>query len=255
MLTTFLNFHGFSIGFKDTIRTPNIARKTMKAIDEMQEKIDELLVNTANALELEHKICVTLGELSQFLYDEKDLDPLGGIALAINSGSKGNSTNALQIKYSVGQQTYNGRRSTLDNECWIRDDPTADLTTVKFRTLCKFSAEESVTNIKARGFVENPFSIGLDPVEYVMHGRSVRYSICHTSIGTQKTGDLNRRLNKLVEDVHTDYGGRVVDHNNNIVSWNYGNDGIDPTKCIQLKLKSGKEIESFMDVRHALLKY
>lgn len=72
---------------------------------------------------------------------------------------------------------------------------------------------------------------------------------------TADTGYLSRRMEKILEDLTASYIGTVNDASHNIVQFNYGEDNFDAGKCIHIGSKGGKQIYSFIDLKHVVTKY
>jgi len=72
---------------------------------------------------------------------------------------------------------------------------------------------------------------------------------------TADTGYLQRRMEKILEDLTASYIGTVNDANYNVIQFNYGEDNFDASKCISVGSKGGKQVYSFVDLKHIVIKY
>ena len=131
----------------------------------------------------------------------------------VTAGSKGNDLNIAQMISCLGQQNVDGKRIPygFDN-----------------RTLPHFSKYDD--SPEARGFVESSFIQGLTPAELFFHAMGGRVGLIDTAVKTSTTGYIQRRLVKGMEDVKVEYDMTVRNNKQKIIQFNYGDDGIDPTK-------------------------
>lgn len=134
----------------------------------------------------------------------------------IQSGSKGDFFNIAQISGLLGQQYYKGQRI----KCMLNNGT---------RSLYHypFEIEEDKVLYESRGFVRHCFLGGLSPREMFFHAVAGRSGIVDTAMGTADTGYMQRRMTKLMEDIHVGYNGTVVDDMGSIYQYVYGN-GFDP---------------------------
>jgi DNA-directed RNA polymerase II subunit RPB1 len=130
----------------------------------------------------------------------------------LKAGSKGSTINVSQMVACVGQQNIEGRRIPYG----FTD-----------RTLPHYKKFDD--GAEARGFVESSFIQGLTPQEFFFHAMGGREGLIDTAVKTSDSGYIQRRLVKLMEDIHVDQDGTVRDINGSIVEFSYGEDGIDPT--------------------------
>lgn len=105
----------------------------------------------------------------------------------IQSGSKGNMLNFIQITTYVGQQYVNGNR------------------------------------IEGSGFCSNNFFDGLDAKEFFYHQMAAREGIVNTGVSTSETGYLNRRVAKVTSDIVYDEYGNVI-NNDDIIQYRANNE-------------------------------
>ncbi len=137
----------------------------------------------------------------------------------VDSGARGSASNTLQIISFLGQQDIGGRRI---QDC-LKRRPIPHVT------------KDDISPL-ARGWVEQSFLEGLDPIAYIYHGMAGRIGVISTSIKTAETGYVSRKLMKILEDLSVRYDNTVRSASNNIVQYIYGNDGFDGSQIELIKL-------------------
>jgi DNA-directed RNA polymerase II subunit RPB1 len=131
----------------------------------------------------------------------------------VNSGSKGNKSNVVQIIALLGNQDMGGKRvSNFYNR----------------RPLAFVSKDD--LGAESRGFIANSYTKGLSFMEYIYHAMSGRNGVISTSIKTAETGYLQRKLMKRLEDIVANYDGTVRGGGGIIIQYVYGGDGYDGSK-------------------------
>jgi DNA-directed RNA polymerase II subunit RPB1 len=78
---------------------------------------------------------------------------------------------------------------------------------------------------QSRGFVFSSFYQGLKPHEFYFHSMGGREGLSDTAVKTSRTGYIQRRLVKSLEDLIVKYDGTVRDSKNNFLQKMYGEDG------------------------------
>ncbi len=58
---------------------------------------------------------------------------------------------------------------------------------------------------RAKGFVKNSFYTGLNAIEFFFHTMGGREGLIDTAVKTADTGYMQRRLIKMLEDLHVAY--------------------------------------------------
>ena len=131
----------------------------------------------------------------------------------VSAGSKGSFINLSQICACLGQQSLEGGRIVAEKG---------------FRTLPYFA--NHCFSLASRGMVFNSFALGLSPTELFYHGVGGREGLVDTAVKTSQTGYLQRRMNKSMEDhtVHAD--GTVRTAGDDVVSFLWGSDGLNPAR-------------------------
>ena len=115
------------------------------------------------------------------------------------AGSKGKATNLAQVLGIVGQQNIEGARITLG---------------FNRRTLPHFHKDDH--GLDARGFVKQNFFRGLAPYSFYFHMMGGREGLSDTAVKTSRTGYIQRKLVKAIEDVKVCYDGTVRDSTGSI---------------------------------------
>ncbi|MBU5575107.1 MAG: DNA-directed RNA polymerase subunit A' [Candidatus Aenigmatarchaeota archaeon] len=129
------------------------------------------------------------------------------------SGARGSLLHLIQIAGAVGQEQSLGER--------IHRGYTG-------RTLSHF--KENDLSLDAHGFVGSSFKTGLKPYEFFFDAVSGRGSLMDKSLRTRHSGYLERRLMNALQDLKVEYDGTIRDNRKIIVQFNFGEDGIDPSK-------------------------
>lgn len=141
------------------------------------------------------------------------------VSYMIKSGGGGNILNITQMASCVGQQAFAGGRIDIG---------------YFDRTLPFFKRGD--LSPKARGFIRSAFIKGLRPDEFFFQAITGRDSLMDTALRTPKSGYLYRRLANALQDMRVEYDGTIRDSGNNIIQFQYGDDGYDVSK-IHLKEK------------------
>lgn len=223
----FLNYFGSTIGFGDCY----VEKEMEVKIDNfVQTKINEMNVyitemendtNDVSPETIENKIkgdlqiinSETEGILKKYLNDDNNLYKF------MSSGSKGKISNLSQMMGSLGQIVLDGVRFKRS---------------VNNRSLVCFHEYDDTPD--ARGFIRNNFFKGLNGIEFFYHSATAREGLINTALKTGKTGYIQRRMIKALEDLKVHYDGTVRNLNNVIIQNNYGTNSIDLTKQTEIKL-------------------
>lgn len=219
---------GFSTGPSDLIATADAYEAIEKGIADSKHKISDVMSSVhsgrflnlsgrADGEELENNIKAAIGDMNSkanSVVVEK-LSPTNRMIIMSDkgAGSKGTAeVNITQMVAFLGQQYVDGKRIkyTMDN-----------------RTLPHFPKYDD--GLESRGFVENSFISGIRPAEFFFHAMGGREGLIDTAVKTSDTGYIQRRLVKLMEDIHVEQDSTVRDINGSIVQFLYGEDGIDAT--------------------------
>lgn len=216
---------GFSIGIGDVTPGANLVRRKNKLLNEGYAKCDDFIRQMLDGQLQCQPGCspedtleaVVLKELSGIREHAgqaclAELHPTNSPLIMALSGSKGSFINISQMIACVGQQALNGKR--------VPDG-------FENRSLPHFDHYSKIP--EAKGFVENSFYTGLTPTEFFFHAMGGREGLVDTAVKTAETGYMQRRLVKALEDLVVHYDGSVRNAEGDIVQFNYGCDGLDPT--------------------------
>ncbi|XP_045502401.1 DNA-directed RNA polymerase III subunit RPC1 [Colias croceus] len=170
----------------------------------MEETLEAVMLSELSSIrELAAKACF------------RELHPTNAPLIMAQSGSKGSNINISQMIACVGQQALNGKRVPNGFED---------------RSLPHFERHSKIP--AARGFVENSFYTGLTPTEFFFHTMGGREGLVDTAVKTAETGYLQRRLVKSLEDLVLHYDMTVRNATGEVVQFQYGSDGLDPS-CME----------------------
>lgn len=223
LANNYLLMNGFSVGISDCIVEQEVEDKIKKNVAEAHKQVNIMIQKgidgTYNTRSDRSQIEDFEGEVKFTL--NKARDNAGKISLEslpkdnrlikmIISGSKGDPTNVAQIIGCIGQQELEGKRAPLNMEkrvlpYFCKDDDSAD----------------------ARGFVSRSYKVGLNPQEFYFHQMAGRIGNIDSAIKTAETGYIQRRLIKSMEDISVKPDHTVRDSANNIIQFQYGEDGYD----------------------------
>jgi len=211
---------GFSIGVGDCINTKlttldieNIAYKAFLEAKNLDNTI------THDQLK-ELKICSILDsardKAQKSVKDSMISDKNNGFVATVTSGSKGEYFNLTQVSSMCGQQLHLGKRipKTLNNG--KRTFPHYDFENLSLKD-----------EFESRGFIQNSFLHGMNPMEFIAHSISGREGCVNTSQNTASSGYIQRKMTKIFEDFNVKYDGTVRGSNNTVYSWAYSDDGFD----------------------------
>jgi DNA-directed RNA polymerase II subunit RPB1 len=225
VVTKYNLFSGFSVGASDLISNTETTDFVQKTLAEGRKKVSEILssVHAGQYLndsgrkdgeDLENKIVKALKEVSTKVSEEvmKSLPKENRMIQMVSAGAKGSNLNITQMVSLLGQQMVAGRRIQY---------------TLQDRTLPHFSRYDH--GIESRGFVENSFISGLRPAEFFFHAMGGREGLIDTAVKTSDSGYIQRKLVKIMEDVHVEYDGTVRNVNGAIIQFVYGGDGVEST--------------------------
>ena len=223
MVNYWLMNRGFSVGLGDMVPSPETMERVMKNIRDVKEEVTGLIQQAQHKkLEkqpgktieefFESSVNSALNKMAEKVRKEvtKDLRSNNSLQAMAAAGSKGNSLNLQQISGCVGQQNVEGKRIAYG---------------FRYRTLPHFCKDD--LGAEAHGFVVNSYLKGLTPQEFYFHAQGGREGIIDTAVKTSKTGYIQRRLIKSMEDLMVYYDGTVRNSRGQIVQFLYGEDGMD----------------------------
>ena len=220
---------GFTTGIDDE-DIPEMAIKEVNTVlsdasntvDELVDKYNKGLLEQLPGRSLEETL-----EVEAMKVLSRARDTAGNIAgqhlglensavLMAKSGARGSMLNLTQMAGSVGQQAVRGERISRGYQN---------------RTLPHFKKYD--LGAKAKGFVKSSYKEGLTPTEYFFHSMGGREGLVDTAVRTSRSGYMQRRLINALEDLKVMSDSTVRNTANNIIQFDYGDDGIDPTRSVQ----------------------
>ena len=232
IITEYMKLSAYSVGISDLIANKTTKDKIKLCIDQKKEEVKNILdevhmgifenkTGKSNQDALESKIENTLNAALKDTgtISKENLDPRNRFVIMVNAGSKGKNTNISQMISCLGQQAIDGKRIPYGFEN---------------RTLPHFTKYDDTP--KARGFVEKSFIEGLSPEDLFFHAMAGRVGLIDTAVKTSKTGYIQRRLIKGLEDLKVEYDMSVRNNKNKIVQFRYGDDGIDTVNVESQKI-------------------
>lgn len=232
IITEYMKLSAYSVGISDLISNKTTKDKIKLCIDQKKEEVKNILdevhmgifenkTGKSNQDALESKIENTLNAALKDTgtISKENLDQRNRFVIMVNAGSKGKNTNISQMLSCLGQQAIDGKRIPYGFEN---------------RTLPHFTKYDDTP--KARGFVEKSFIEGLSPEDLFFHAMAGRVGLIDTAVKTSKTGYIQRRLIKGLEDLKVEYDMSVRNNKNKIVQFRYGDDGIDTVNVESQKI-------------------
>ena len=216
---------GFSVGIIDCIAT-----KT----EEIQDVIEKCFMEAKGIEETTYHEGIKEIRVNASLSKARDiglriaknaLDKTNNFLSTVNAGSKGDFFNIAQITGLLGQQNLSGQRVPKHLNKGKRTLPHYPLPG-RGVPISKEKEYES------RGFIRHSFIHGLNPQEFYFHAMSGREGITDTAMGTSKSGYIQRRIVKMLEDTSVRYDGTVRNTEGNIYQFVYGDDGFDAAETL-----------------------
>ncbi|WP_226011817.1 DNA-directed RNA polymerase subunit A' [Halomicrobium salinisoli] len=233
---------GFSIGIDDESVPAEAETQIQEAIENAYARVEELIETYERGeLEslpgrtvdetLEMKIMQTLGKARDSAGDiaEEHFDDDNPAVVMAESGARGSMLNLTQMAGCVGQQAVRGERINRGYED---------------RTLSHF--EQDDLSADAHGFVEASYRGGLGPKEFFFHAMGGREGLVDTAVRTSKSGYLQRRLINALSELETQYDGTVRDTSDNIVQFEFGEDGTSPVR-VSSSEGNGVDVDQIAD--------
>ncbi|WP_048148943.1 DNA-directed RNA polymerase subunit A' [Palaeococcus ferrophilus] len=217
-------------GFTTSIEDEDLPQEAIERIREIvrvaEERVGQL-IEAYQRGELEPLPGKTLEETLENLIMQKlaeARDQAGDIAsqyLGMNNsavimaktGARGKILNIAQMAAILGQQSIRGKRLYRG---------------YRGRVTSHFKSGD--LSARAKGFVVNSYKSGLTPTEYFFHAMGGREGLVDTAVRTAQSGYMQRRLINALQDLKVDYDGTVRDPTGIIVQFQYGEDGIDPSR-------------------------
>lgn len=213
----------FTIGIGDSVADSSTSEDIQKIIENCKKDVIKQ-IQKGQRNELEKQPGLSLMQMFEWLVNsilntardqaglkaQADLESTNNIKATVECGSKGNHLNISQIIACVGQQNLEGKRIPYG---------------FRFRTLPHFFQDD--LGPESRGFVENSYLQGLTPQEFFFHAMAGREGIIDTAVKTSRTGYIQHRLVKAMEDIIVAYDRTVRNSSGHIIQFLYGEDGMD----------------------------
>ncbi len=232
--TNYLSERGITISVDDLDLDKKVVKAGEEIIKDAEKKTNEVIESyNDGTLEKipgkteeesrEIKILQALNEVRTKIGEivKKQFPKTNPVNYMIKSGGGGNILNITQMACCVGQQALWGRRIDIG---------------YNKRTLSFFNKGD--LSPISRGFINSSFIKGLRPDEFFFGAITGRDSLMDTALRTPKSGYLYRRLANALQDLRVEYDETVRDSNNDIVQYQYGEDGIDVSK-----IHTGEKVE------------
>lgn len=208
--------HGFSMGLSDCLTEKSI--DIARVILETRTSVANLeIAKEDNEAEINCILNNAMGKCHTLAKDAMKKGEKNALNVMRNSGAKGSVINLAQITAFVGQQNVKGNRMAM---------------TLNNGKRCLTSYLIGDKNPDARGFVESNYINGLSPQEFFFHAAAGRDGIISTSLKTAHTGYIQKKITRKLENLKTHIDLTVRDSKDNIVSFLYGDDGMDAKKLI-----------------------
>ncbi len=220
---------GFSTGIDDEDIPEEASMRIEEQLRKAKKKIEQLIkaYNNGELEEIPGRSLEETLEMEIMRVTGKTRDQTGEIAgrhlgmdnsavIMAKSGARGSMLNLSQMAGCVGQQAVRGERIHRG---------------YKNRTLPHFKKGD--LGAEAKGFVSSSYKKGLTPTEYFFHSMGGREGLVDTAVRTSRSGYMQRRLINALENLKLEDDGTVRTTYGSIIQFNYGEDGVDPTKSIR----------------------
>lgn len=226
IVTEYMKLSAFSVGISDLLADRETNNKIADAITKKKQEVKDLIdqvrigvfennTGKSNYEEFETTVNGILNKAQEEAgkIGRKSLSEFNRFKIMVNAGSKGSNINIAQMISCLGQQNVDGKRIPYGFED---------------RTLPHYTKFDD--SPEARGFVSSSFIQGLTPQELFFHAMGGRVGLIDTAVKTAKTGYIQRRLIKSMEDLKVEYDMTVRNHLGKIIQFTYGEDSIDPSR-------------------------
>ena len=249
LICDWLVYNGFSVGVSDLIIDNDTKGVIKTAITNIEEEVSTFMndvyknnLQNVSMLTNEEFVEKSLSNIMNthhkniekaVLADQNIKSTDNRMLSMVNSKSKGNIINVLQMMGAVGQCSVEGKRISygFDN-----------------RTLPHYHKYND--GPEARGYVKHSFIDGLNPQEFFFHAMGGREGLIDTAVKTSETGYLQRKLVKAMEDCKVNFDMSVRNASGQIIQFIYGDDGMNSVKLEKQHLsylKFGTTIDDIKD--------
>ena len=200
----YLSMRGFTMSISDIVSS----KENDKYVHDKCNEAIELIRGETNEAKINGVLNGVRDTIGKVVTDP--LDQTNNLFCLVNSGTKGKKNNITQIMGPIGQQNLQGKRIPMT---W--DD----------RTLTHFKPNEN--SPESRGFITRSYRKGLTPAQQFFHAMSGREGVIDTACKTAKSGYMQRKFIKALENCLTKCDGTVRNSDGSIVQFNYGDDAFD----------------------------
>lgn len=223
LVNGWLVYAGFTVGIGDCLATSK---------EQIEDTIQKCFIEAKGIEESTKNPYIREAKITACLSKAKDigmkiakeaLHPDNNFVTTVTSGSKGDYFNIAQLTGLLGQQNLGGKRIPKMLNRGKRTLPHYPLNEV-------LSVE---AEFESRGFIKNSFIHGLNPIEFYMHAITGREGVTDTAMGTAKSGYIQRKIVKCMEDLHSEYDSTVRDASGTVFQCSYGETGMDPSKLVK----------------------
>lgn len=242
----FASFNSFSIGLDDLTSDHKLKVEIGKILHDTNLKADQLIIQRKNhtvklipGLDEERSFEKQIEQLLSGSRDQignKTLDLLGDdnrLKLLVKSGARGDTANAAQMISTVGQQVVDGKRINLGF--------------YSGRSSLNDQIQEGDLTPVGRGFIAGSFFSGLTPSEFFFQAASGREGLANTKVKTGVSGYMQRRLNKLMEDLSVHPDGSVRNASGLILQFQYGDDAMNAKKLENVTIDPKNDLFKGLD--------
>jgi len=247
---------GFSIGLQDCLISQSKSDIYKEKINTEKVKYyieAQGIINTETdeyMKELKINNCLNNATSVGQKISKESLDFDNALNCMVISGSKGSYVNIAQIVGIIGQQNVDGKRipKNFNNRTlphYFSNDELYFKQNVNEETYNSTKINMLEQLFESRGFVSSSYIKGLNPKQFFFHAAGGREGVIDTAIKTAKSGYIQRKLVKKMEDLKASYTGHIINAKNNIIQFNYG-DNLDPSTTV--KISSGKM--SFINIQN-----
>jgi DNA-directed RNA polymerase beta' subunit len=204
------NLRPLSIGVRDVLADEPLPAAFKQEVDVRYAALTEFVKSAGLSGDVVESLQTTfIAGTTNALASYATAPKTNGISRMVASGSKGSIFNLMQTRVGLGFQTLRAGRLQPD---------------FAGRTLRSAPRNDDVpTN---RGLVLGCFSDGLSVTDFMQHAMPSREGLVDTSVGTARTGYMQRRITKALEGTVVACDGTVRDAYGNIVAFAYGGDGL-----------------------------
>jgi DNA-directed RNA polymerase II subunit RPB1 len=173
------DYWGFSVSYADILLEPEVTARLQEDVADIVREANEYTAERDQLRVLSQASEATAAALaSSAVYARSNL------RVMIDSGSKGKPVNFEQIVGCIGQQIVGVRRPECDESG---------------RALSCFRPGD--TDVACFGWVGNSYTTGMTPAQNSFHARGAREGVTEVACGTAKSGYMQRRFQKLLENI------------------------------------------------------